>query len=100
MNIVIKINCRILQKTGREGMMAALSDVQKSQLRRKYERLGGHAGGLPTEDRTLQQLSTQEIGRIFRENEVNPEKWPTLTDLEDYMRNIAQLRHWGYPAPL
>lgn len=76
--------------------MVVLNDGQKSELRRKYEQLGAHQGGIG--DPTLKQLTTQEILRIFAENEANFQKWPTFTDLEDYIRNIAKLKSYGVPV--
>ncbi len=81
--------------------MAQLSDVQKSGLRRKYEKLDyHHARGLPSLDARLQQITTEEIQRIFEQNTADSQRWPTFTDLDDHMRNIAQLRSMGYPAPV
>lgn len=79
--------------------MCNLTDIEKSQLRRKYEKLSGiHQGGLPSMDRTLQTLTTQQLMRIFAENERNSQKWPTFTQLEDHIRNIAQLKRYGVPV--
>lgn len=79
--------------------MVALSNVQKSQLRRKYENLNPvHQGGLLAKDRELQQLQPNEILKIFAQNEANPQKWPAFTDLEDHIRNIAQLKRYGVPV--
>jgi hypothetical protein len=81
--------------------MVQLSDVQKSQLRRRYEKLDArHARGLPTQDARLQRLTTGEIRRIFEQNAYDPQRWPTHTDLEDHLRNIATLRSMGYNAPV
>lgn len=81
--------------------MAQLTDVQKSELRRKYEKLDSrHARGLPSLDNRLQQLTTDEIRRIFEQNASDSQTWLTFTDLDDHMRNIAQLRSMGYPAPV
>jgi DNA-binding IclR family transcriptional regulator len=78
--------------------MVALNDIQKSQLRRKFERLGAHQGGLG--DSTYRQLKTEEILRIFAENQADPQKWPTLTDLESYLRTIATLKSYGVPVKI
>jgi len=81
--------------------MAQLSDVQKLQIRRKYEKLDRrHARGLPGQDTRLQQFMAEEIRRVFEQNAADSQRWPTFTDLEDHMRNIAQLRSMGYPAPV
>jgi hypothetical protein len=80
--------------------MVQLSDVDKSQIRRQYERLSARQGGLPTESSRLRQFNPEEIRRIFEENAYDPRRWPTLTDLNDYLRNIAILRLHGYNAPV
>ena len=80
--------------------MVQLSDIDKSQIRRQYEILSARQGGLPTEDSRLQQFSSREIRHIFEENAYDPQRWPTLTDLNDYLRNIAILRLHGYNAPV
>jgi hypothetical protein len=79
--------------------MCNLSDIEKSQLRTKYEKLSSvHQGGLPSMDRSLQTLTTQELMKIFEDNENEPQKWPTFTQLEDHIRNIAQLKKYGVPV--
>jgi hypothetical protein len=78
--------------------MVALSNEEKSRLRRNYEKLGSRQGGLPAWDSTLQQLETEEILRVFEENEFDPFKWPTFTDFEDHIRNIARLKSYGVPV--
>ena len=79
--------------------MCKLTDIQKSQLRTKYEKLSSvHQGGLPSMDRSLQTLTTQELMKIFDENEVDAQKWPTFTQLEDHIRNIARLKSFGVPV--
>jgi hypothetical protein len=75
--------------------MPTLSEEQKSQLRKKYEKLGPHQGGLPTEDPTLRQLETDEIKRVFKEYEADDPRWQTFTNLEDHFRNVATLRKLG-----
>jgi DNA-binding IclR family transcriptional regulator len=82
----------------KEVTMVTLNDIQKSQLRKKYERLGAHQGGIG--DSTYRQLKTEEILRIFAENQANPQKWPTLTDLESYLRTIATLKSYGVPVKI
>jgi len=79
-------------------MMALLSDIQKSDLRKRFEKLDSfHARGLPSLNTKLQQLTTEEMRRLFEENDADSQRWPTFTDLESHMRNIAQLRSMGYP---
>jgi hypothetical protein len=81
--------------------MVQLSDIDKSQLRRRYERLDArHARGLPTDDARLRRFTSEEIRRIFEQNTYDPQRWPTLTDLNDHLRNIATLRSMGYNAPI
>jgi|GEM_PF-5304988 len=78
--------------------MAKLDAYQKSELRRKYEKLDStHQGGLrrPAHNPALQQLETEEILGIFEENEQDPQKWQTFTDIEDHIRNLATLRRMG-----
>jgi hypothetical protein len=77
--------------------MVALNDAEKSRLRRNYEKLGSRQGGLSAWDSTLQQLETEEILRVLAENESDPFKWPTFTDLDDHIRNIARLKSYGVP---
>jgi hypothetical protein len=77
--------------------MVVLNDIEKSRLRRKYERLNrAHQGGLPSDNPALQKLGTEEILKIFKENELDWQKWPTLTDLEDHLRNLATMRAFGF----
>ena len=78
--------------------MCNLTDVQKSQLRRNYEKLNIHQGGLPSMDSTLQTLTTEELMEIFAENKINSQRWPTFTQLEDHIRNIAKLKSYGVPV--
>jgi hypothetical protein len=83
--------------------MAELNNLQRSELRRKYEKLDSRRqGGLqrPTVNTALRQLETEEIHRIFGMNELDNQRWQTFTDLEDYMRNIASLRARGFNAPI
>jgi len=83
--------------------MAELSDLQKSELRRKYEKLDPrHQGGLqrPTVNAALRQLTTAEIQQIFSMNTNDGQRWQTFTDLEGHIRNIATLRSMGYNAPI
>lgn len=83
--------------------MAELTDLQRSELRRKYERLDPRRqGGLqrPTVNAALRQLETAEIQQIFSMNALDSQRWQTFTDLEDYIRNIATLRSRGYNAPI
>ncbi|MBN1843726.1 MAG: hypothetical protein JW883_15790 [Deltaproteobacteria bacterium] len=78
--------------------MVELNAYQKSELRRKYEKLDPtHQGGLrrPIHNPALQQLETEEILGIFQENEQDPQKWQTFTDLEGHIRNLATLRRMG-----
>ena len=83
--------------------MAELNDLQRSELRRKYEKLDPRRqGGLqqPTVNPALRQLETAEIHEIFDMNALDNQRWQTFSDLEDYMRNIATLRSMGYHAPI
>jgi Ca2+-binding EF-hand superfamily protein len=83
--------------------MAKLSDPQKSELRRKFEKLDPRRqGGLkrPTVNTALRQLETEEIKQIFRMNDLDSQRWQTFTDVEYYMRNIASLRDRGFNAPI
>jgi hypothetical protein len=81
--------------------MCNLTDIEKSQLRGKYEKLNSVCqGGLPSMDRTLQTLTTQELMKIFEDNESDSQKWPTFTQLEDHIRNIAQLKRYGVPVSI
>ena len=76
--------------------MALLNNEDKWMLRGKYERLDPvHQGGLPSADPTLKNLPTEEILAIFEENDQDWQKWPTLTDLEDHIRNLATLKSYG-----
>jgi hypothetical protein len=79
--------------------MCVLTDVQKSQLRRKYEILDrrhqralGYSG--------LREITTQEILHIFAENDADPQRWQTFTDLDGYLKNIATVRALGGRASL
>jgi hypothetical protein len=76
--------------------MVVLNNFEKSQLRRKYEKLNpARQGGLPSANSALQALETEEILSIFEENDHDWQKWPTLTELEDHLRNLATLRQFG-----
>lgn len=73
--------------------MCELTDIQKSQLRRKYEKYDSATqGALPSQDLVLNQLTTSEIMTIFEENENDPQKWLTFDDLESHIRTIATLK--------
>jgi len=83
--------------------MPTLSDEQKNELRKKYEKLGPHQGGLGgPEAAKYRQLETDEIIRVFDDFERNEAKWQgkIFTDLEDHFRNVAILRNVGQKAPL
>jgi len=77
--------------------MPKLSAEQKSGLRRMYEELGPHQGGLPTGDPLLRQLKTDEIKKVFGDYERNEAKWmgKHFINLEDHFRNVATLRKFG-----
>jgi len=68
-------------------------------LRRKYEGLDAkHQGGMPDADRSLQQLSTEEMAYAFQLNEMDPQRWPTVSLFDAYLKNICQLRHFKVPV--
>ena len=78
--------------------MCELTDVQKSQLRRKYEKYDSSTqGALPSQDMVLNQLGTAEILGIFEENRTDPQKWQTFIDLDSHLRTLAMLRPY-FPA--
>ena len=83
--------------------MCELTDVQISQLRRKYEKYDAATqGALPSQDTALNQLTTAELMRIFEENENDPQKWLTFEDLNSHLRTIATLKPFfppGYQFP-
>jgi hypothetical protein len=77
-----------------EQTMAQLTDVQKSQIRRQYEELGPHQGALgSSRDRVF---TAKEIRDLFALNDADPSRWPTFTDLNDHLRNVATLRRMGW----
>ena len=65
--------------------MCELTEVQISQLRRKYEKYDpATQGALPSQDTALNQLTTAELMNIFEENQNDPQKWLTFDDLDSY----------------
>jgi hypothetical protein len=81
-----------------ERAMCELNPNLVSELRSKYEKLdASHQRGLPSFDSSMQQLTTDEILAVFHENNNNPQRWPTFTDLESHLRTCATLRRYNAP---
>jgi len=80
--------------------MPSLTPDQIDYLRKTYERLGPHQGIMASQKRDTQVLSADELREIIEYNDSSPEKWPTFTDLESHLRNIATMKKYGVPVPL